>query len=226
MSNEHCESYEGDLPVDIYFFHGYKDSVENASKLPRKLNDLGFTVICCEYIGHGNRKEEGDSKLWYSSMVEVEEVIKRSKKKVVLVGASMGGSMAITVGSRLQSVSQVFALSAAYGGEKMDEKQLKKLSTIFREKYTEENTREIVSAMPSKFGKCDMGNRSKFFLVHTRNDGIVPFSNFLMNVKMLCLPESNVLVFDRITGIGIADHMLAQTHPRTVEFIGRNIIYR
>jgi len=223
MPREYCAIREGTLPVDVFLLHGYKSSTEKIEWLARWFNNLGFNVIRCEYIGHGKRMKEGDNKQWYSTIEEIEDRIRESENKVVLAGLSMGGTIAITIGMQMEKVAQVFAVSAAYSIP-VDPVQVKKLSRMFNEEFTWENTGEIRRAMPLNHGSCRTSNKNKFFLVHSRNDGIVTFDNLVENVKMLCLPEENILVYDYISGIGSLDHVLVQYDRRTLDFIERNIV--
>lgn len=224
MPDEWCNFYRGNLPVEIFVLHGYKSKVDRLDFIAKRFNKSGFNVICCEYLGHGKRKKEGNNMLWFDSMVELEDVISRRPKKVVLIGLSMGGTIALSIGARMKKVSQVFAISAAFGKIGVNPKEKSRLAFLFNEDFDNPNVKQIRKAMPTHFEKCEFANRTKFFLIHCKNDDIVPFQEFERNVEALCLPETNTLVYDRISGIGSLDHMFAQWHPRTMKFIEKNII--
>lgn len=220
MPMKYCQVLLGFKPVDIFLFHGYRSSVNQQSSVARNLNNLGYNVYACEYIGHGKRK--GDNKDIYKSMLEIEKVINSRKNPVVLIGHSIGGAMALSIGARNKNVIKVFAVSALNGKIFADKKQFIKMQMMHLERISDHDKQKLQRAMPMEHGFCDMKKKDKFFLIHAKKDSIVPFSEFLLNKEVFCIPTRNTLVLD-ISRIGILGHIKTMYDERTFDFIEKHL---
>lgn len=200
-----CDILEGDRGVDIYLLHEFATSKESTRPLSNHFNNLGFTTINCEYPGHGSRFLEGLS--WKGAIDELETLISERKNKAILVGISAGGSLAITLGSRNPGINKVFAISAP--------NRSSGYSRLGGERLVKEEER----ILPSLTASCKPGNKDRFFLIHAKNDSIVPISEFNRNKEILCLPEENTMVVNGLTGIGFLDHFALKNDESARRFI-------
>jgi hypothetical protein len=137
----------------------------------------------------------------------------------------MGASHAITLGETNPLVKQVFAVSAAYGKDILAD--LPSTAVFERLHHTRHLTQreasDMASTLPFAREKCQKSNASKYFLVHDRHDGLVPFSEFEANKAHLCLPDENTLVFTRTSHIGKWAHSFPFYKKETFDFIVKNI---
>lgn len=202
---DHCEIMEGTGDVDVLVLHEFATTAASMRPVSKHFNERGYTVLNCEYPAHGSRMNETFS--WEKTIDELEAIMKARKNETILVGSSAGGSLAITLGSRNPGVSKVFAIStpnqpsgyAWLGGSWM--------------------AREEARILPSRTARCVPSNKDRFFLIHARNDSLVPLSELERNKDALCLPDENVLVVDKVTGIGIIDHFLLKNNEKVLDFI-------
>ena len=209
MPLKFCHVSKGEIPVDVFLFHGYSSSTRWQSGIAKRFNAFGYNVYACNYIGHGGRK--GKKNAIFDSMIEIEKIVKRRKNPVVLIGHSIGGAIALSLGARLENVAQVFAIGAPNGKWFIDEKPLR-------------NPGQILKAMPMAHGSCGKDNKQKFFLIHALNDSKVPIREFKDNRILFCIPKKNTLVLDGMTGVGIIDHARSMYMAETLAFIEKHII--
>lgn len=221
MPMKYCDVMPGNNGTDVFVLHGYRAKVGDYKGLCTALNDAGCTVIDCEYIGHGKRV--GNRHDMYETMKEIERVIRSRKNSVMLVGHSLGGGMALSIGSRLAKVEKVFAISAPNGAKFHDKGHVRKIQVMFFERFSDDDKVKFKKIMPMEYGECKAENKSKFYLVHSMNDSVVPFSEFEENKHLFCIPTRNTLVYKKINGIGVSDHIYAAYRQETVDFILKKI---
>jgi esterase/lipase len=205
-----CDVLPGKNGIDLFILHEYKSSVEMDADLAAKFNRMGFNVIRCEYPGHGRRLLEGSGSQWKGVVQEVERAIKERGNRTFLFGTSMGGAIAITIGSRNPGIKKVFAVSAP--------NRVADISKIASKDVVD----RVDAVMPVSTAKCRTSNRDRFFLIHSKTDPVVPMSEFRRNVDQLCLPEENALVLGSMTGIGVIDHVAAKYHRGTIALVRKN----
>ena len=227
MKKEHCYFLQGDDDkYDICIIHGFKSRKERKKGLAKVLNSKGYNVLCCDLIGHGTRKKEGTYTKVFDSLLELEDIIKQNGRKMVLIGHSMGGAIALSLGIRNPEVEKIFAIGAPYGRMNDRKDRMLKLSLLLRTDFlnaSEEGYRQILRVMPMVYGECKMVDPNRFYLIYTKNDGFVEYNEFLRNKDMLCVPDKNILLYKFITGNGELDHILIGNDSRTIDFILKNL---
>lgn len=222
MPMKYCSVLKGEKKVDVFLFHGYNSSTSAQQSIAERLNSRGYNVLSCGYIGHDGRK--GNKKDVYKSLVEIENIIKNMKNPVIVIGHSMGGAMALSVAARNDNVVQAFAVAAPNGAKFSEKAHMRKISLIFMQRFTDSDKKKMRKAMPATNGYCDDSRPGKYFLVHSRSDSIVPFSEFEANKALFCVPKRNTLVYDKITGLGLPDHVQTMYAPETIAFIEKKMV--
>lgn len=100
----------------ILFIHGFGASPSEVYPVAAAVHELeGCTVKGPLLPGHGTRPEELNRTVWTDWYETVEQEIKNLQQvynKVILVGLSMGGLLALHAGSRLEGIKAVAAINA------------------------------------------------------------------------------------------------------------------
>lgn len=221
MPMKYCDVLPGDNGVDVFLLHGYRSKCGKLHLLGETLNKAGYTVVDCEYIGHGGRV--GSRHDVYKTMLELERVIRSRKNDVVIVGHSLGGGMALSIAARLDKVKKAFGISAPNGAKFEEKGHFRKIQAMFVERINDADKEVFRKVMPSLYGECKDGNSSKFYLVHSKKDSVVPFSEFEENTRLFCVPKRNTLVYENIYGIGVVDHVKTAYMQETIDFIMKRL---
>ena len=137
--------------------------------------------------------------------------------------------MAITLGIKNPHVKKVFGVSAIHGDTETVKQRLKKTQSIFdiNDKDLEVCLDKVQSSFPANYEQCADENAKKFYLIHAKNDNLVPFSEFEKNKEDLCLPDENTLIYDNIISVslGKADfpHVIPFYNGKTERFINAKL---
>jgi pimeloyl-ACP methyl ester carboxylesterase len=213
----------------IIFIHGLFSSAELHRVLPlvNSMKNAGFNVLVPELVGHG--KDTGDRADAFNlreSMDVIAILMRKQKGKVVLVGHSIGGAIALSLGVNLRShVKAVFAIAAPNGRYTARREHLKKLSMLFNYDINgldSDRYAQIIQVMPIVNFKHQK-RIPKIFLIHAKSDAVVPFKEFEENKKIFNVKDERTVVYDHISNIGEWDHGLCAYHPRTLKFINQNV---
>lgn len=208
--------------LDIILLHGLKSNARDMRGIAHKLNPLGYNVIALNYLDRISDFRKGEMDEWLNAFFDVHNFIRSRENGVILIGSSLGGLFALTLGWLNDNVKQVFGISAPCGGIIHNKEHMENLSKTFGFKLNIDESEEIL--FPYNYFTCKKSNKEKFFLIHSMNDSIIPISEFYKNKELLCIPDENTLVFKNVTGIGMFDHVLLQSNKRTHKFIINNLI--
>jgi len=206
----------------VYILHGLFSNVavSSLSSVSMALTTSGYTVKRPEYYGHGLKS--GNVFDLHESMKRISAMIDEEPGPVTVIGHSIGGAMALSIGILNPNVTTTYGISAPNGRHGGNADRLKVVSRMFGKDMTNldgHDFRQILRVMPAVYGECSIVNGKRFFLAHCKSDDIVPFNEFVENVDMLCIPDENILVIDSITGDGRTDHAVLMNDSRTVAFI-------
>jgi esterase/lipase len=212
----------------VYIFHGLFDRSEfmNISPLKLVLSNMGYEVKVPEFIGHGKRKNDGEVFMVKDTMDELDEMISSEEGDVILIGHSMGGAMAISLGIMNPSVKKIYGISAPNGRFMAGRESNIKILKFFGKKptdVTKKQYRQILRVMPMVYGECEINKQKRFYLIHCKSDEVVPIEEFEENVEMLCVNKRQTMVIDKITGNGMFDHSALFNDFRTLNFIKETI---
>lgn len=220
---KHCKIYEHpNAKKDIIFLHGFTSDKDAQSPIiDLWKDDPEFNVIACDARGHGSRKKVGEREDWEGSLEDLDQLINTRKHDTILIGHSMGGTLALSLGSRNAHVKQVFAVGAVNGLSMF--KNPEKLDWYLRRyrlEMVEKHRLHFVPSLPENYNTCKKQNRNKFYLIHATDDTIVPFDQFEKNKSELCLPDENTLV---MKDIPMYAHQLSFYSSDAINFINEHI---
>lgn len=194
------------------------------------LNFMGYKVHVPEYIGYGKRKKEGKFFQINDSMDELNGQIASENGEVTIIGHSMGGAMALSIAFMNPNVKKVYAISAPNGKgifEKFrDDKRLKGISFILNKDFKHIHDKyldQYSQVMPNVNFKNKIDKQQEFYLIHCKNDGVVPVEEYEENVKMLSFDTTKTKFIKWITGIGSLDHFLLFHDCKTLNFVRKTI---
>lgn len=101
-------------PVSILYLHGFSASRQEVSPLPERLaRTLGANLFLTRFTGHGRGGEamaEATLGAWLGDTLEGMAVAERIGERVVVMGTSTGGSMALWLAARPELQERVHAL--------------------------------------------------------------------------------------------------------------------
>jgi len=211
---EHCTVLEHpDSNVDVYCLHWYMGSKESCGMMTNHYNTKGYTTIACDARGHGERYGTSNFLDWGGTVEELDTLITKRNRSSILIGTSMGGSQAITIGLKNPLVKQVFAISALHDGKDVAREDIVLSETIQRP--------SVLDGLPSTVHETPRKN--EFFLIHGTNDSVAPMKHFYENKKALRVSDDHALVLDLPPLYPIA-HGMPSLHTKTFEFIDANIM--
>jgi len=204
---------------DIILIHGFLSSPLYYNTFSKQLQSQGYNVIRCTQRGHGSRFFTSNMDEWDLNLHELDSLVNSLQSdNIILMGHSMGGTLAITEGIRNPKVKKVFAASAINNKHVFTETDLKARVNQLNDNYD-----KIISTFPSEYSQCTPENKRKFYLIHGKKDVVVPFSQFEANKKGLCIPDENTLVLDNSDKISTNGHTGILQHKKTLEFIQNHL---
>lgn len=225
---KHCKIIEKNGKKDLIFLHGFSTNrhmVEILGEGYRNIPD--YNLIFCDARGHGSRSNDGKKTDWMGTVEDYDELINQRNHDTVLIGGSMGGTIALTLGLKNPQVKQVFAISSVNGKKIFfDKKQVAYYENRYHIPFDASMDHEIREALPYNYETCNPQNKDKFFLIHAETDTLVPFDELKQNQHDLCLPEENILIYSKkqIPALGtVITHALPSYLPQTHTFIKKHL---
>jgi esterase/lipase len=104
--------------IGILISHGYKAAPKEIEALARYLNDLGFVVYATRLRGHGTAPHDLRDTTWqdwYESMQRGYSALRNICSKIIIVGFSTGGLLALLSGARKngKNLEAIVSINAA-----------------------------------------------------------------------------------------------------------------
>lgn len=200
---------------DIVLIHGFLSSPLYYTDFSKKFQQEGYNVIRCTQRGHGMRFFTSNVDEWDLNLHELDTLVNSlDSENVILIGHSMGGTLALTEGLRNPKVKKVFAVSAINNEHVFTDTDLKSRVNRLNDNYD-----KIISVFPFQYAKCGKENKDKFYLIHGKNDMVVPFNQFEANKKDLCIPDEHTLILNGNDKIPQNGHTGILKHSKTLEFL-------
>ncbi|HEY4058068.1 MAG TPA: alpha/beta fold hydrolase [Kofleriaceae bacterium] len=105
---------DGNEPLGVVLVHGFTATPFEVGYLGRKLADHGFSVSVPLLPGHGTTVEDLDETTWHQWAEAVAAAVERmaKRRRVALVGSSLGGLLSLYTASQRPEVSCVASLAA------------------------------------------------------------------------------------------------------------------
>ena len=104
-------------PTACLLFHGFSANPEEMQFLADDLHGRGHTVLNMRLAGHGTHPADLARTRWSDLLLSAEDgldLLRSFSNRIVLIGQSMGGMLALTAAARLTPVAGVVALSTPY----------------------------------------------------------------------------------------------------------------
>ncbi len=111
----HAFELDGDGSVGVVLQHGFTGSPWEVRYLGERLAAAGFSVTGPLLPGHGTTVDDLDQTRWQDWVEHVERAVEAMAKRVdrvAIVGQSLGGLLALYVGSRRKDLTSVSTLAA------------------------------------------------------------------------------------------------------------------
>ncbi len=233
---ETCQITDHNADTDIYILHGFQSSqaLEIFTDTPILKTDHNYNIIQCTARGHGKRK--GNQWDWNGTLSDYEELMKKRKKKIIIIGRSMGAAEAVSLGLRHPEIEKIFAVSGLYDKDfvskppKKDQLRKRYHITPEDEQFMIEN---VIPALPESNNPCEIEidcddckkiNPKRFYLVHAKGDSLVEFEQFEHMRDQIGIPEENTLIFENPSRMKTYfGHILPSMDIRTSRFIEKHL---
>ncbi len=226
-------------PTACLLLHGFTAMPEEMRPLGEFLASKGFSVLGMRLAGHATHPDDLMRTSWTDWLVNVEEglaLLKKTCPRVVLIGQSMGGMIALTAAS-LYPVNAVVALSTPYNpspdNQSLTQPQkplpptIRKRVTRFPTAHGLHHRREQGYPAYPEFPSSILGELNQLasalvtalpqvqvpaLLIHSRNDHSVPFDCMQMIYDHLGSTQKEMLALKGM------DHSLVRDPQRQVVF--------
>ena len=186
----------------VCLFHGFMGNKKSIFDIfTEKMADGETLIIARDAVGHNGR--DGSKINWLAVKKDWDRYINSLRKRypripIILVGASMGGTIALTIRLTNKNVNQVFAVCALHDLNEDTVNFQQRLRLIFASGKLTINNRllkKLRMGTPSHYVNKKT-YRNNIYLIHSRADKVVPFSNFVKNKKLFNVPKSNCRTFN------------------------------
>ena len=199
----------------IVICHGFSDSKETLQNYYYPLAYHGHIVLSYDARGTGGSKQIGRRGQFLKRIEDYRKVINWIKsnkdfrnKNISSVGFSIGAVTVLSGGFQNNMIEKIIAISAI----SIYKKNLPRFNPIVLFNYllkgvklfpNKEQNRKLSPYLVFKdlHGKIDEQEwkklTSRIMLVHTKNDHIIKYKNFLENCKILDLSEHNKIILNR-----------------------------
>ncbi len=194
-----------DLPL-IIMLHGFKwGSKESMISAMYKIHDLGFEIYAYDAFGHHGRK--GILTNWNMQLSDDLKKINTKaakRRKVILIGQSMGATKALTLTARNpKKIDMCFSIGAVNGGAYPGKGDVgaRILDFLF---FPGDDlmTSRVQNIAPYKNANTALG-KDKIYLIHARYDFVTEYKEFLLNQKDFGVPANQTLIIKECSHCGI-----------------------
>ena len=218
--------------VGILVKHGYMGHKEFYFPLYIPLALNGATILCIDARGHGKSKSKSFSRDDIPKILEdvkleidyLEKLDTVDPNKLMMIGHSMGGTATLTSGYKDKRIKKVIGISTPYDHLELFKKNKTITTRVIRRNMLKaagddlEKWNEKVSA---KFHVEKIPeNKGRVYLIHTKQDDLVPFEQALQLKKALDIPDENVLFLEKPDfKYWMSAHNMVGQSPIIVDFL-------
>lgn len=199
----------------LYILHGFSSNPQEAYIWAKVFESENYEMYLRRARGHEGKR--GKMYHWIQTIREHRTFIDtRIKRPVIVIGHSMGGTMAIPL-AKSRYVKKVFAISAINNSDLFENPDLKKQFIVWKMGVSEIWAKKFVyPALPANITLTE-NQTKKLYLIHDRLDHYVPYTQFLANKTQFNIPAQRTLVFNGIR------HALTPNRRTMHIFILKNI---
>jgi len=194
---------------------GFSDTKKSLQYLYYPLTYEGYVILAYDARGIGESKKTGKRNDFIKRLEDFKTIIKWIRThdsyknfKIYSIGISIGAITVLCVGFNNKYIEKIVAISSIskYYETLKTSQGMVKLSYRLKGINLKPNTKENQMLSPYiviKKVKADIPQEewneysNRVFLIHARNDKIIPFKNFKENRDILELPAKNVLILNK-----------------------------
>lgn len=197
--------------IGILFHHGYRGHKEYYFQfyIPLALN--GCTILCIDARGHGKSKDEAFNRDYFPGIMSdvkkeisfLESLPGVDPTKLVMMGHSMGGTATLTQGYSDERIKKLVAISTPYDHIELFQKN-KTFTVKFIKRSVLKQVKDdilewdkLISAKHFVNQRTRIPNKDRVYLVHCKQDDLIPFNHAIELKEALSLPEENVLFLEK-----------------------------
>lgn len=187
----------------IILLHGWNNKRGELDYLISSLLKQNFKVMNYSFRGHGKSNGKKNLRSIYGDFKKVidyiiEKMPNFDVKNINVIGQSLGAGISLTEGFKNNKIRHIFALNPFFNPKstlKTNRNFLIKLYLRFTGfKINEEDVKFLA---PEHILEQKSENNSRIFIIMTRNDSYIPFSEKEKLLNYLKLPKINYKIFDR-----------------------------
>ena len=137
--------FKGNNNLGVLICHGLTGAPDEMRELGEYVNNLGYTVSCPQYRGHGRDSDNFSNTtvaMWYEDLEKAFIELSKNVKGVYVMGLSMGGTFAIRI-AETYDILGLITMNAPLIGMPLKEK----LDKIAIEKSDLENSEKAQKAL-------------------------------------------------------------------------------
>jgi len=212
-------SNPGEKHIGVLFHHGYTGFKEKVFRLAIPLVINGCVVLCPDARDHGETKNERfvkEDHLGIYADVEKEidylmNLADVDKDRIAMMGHSMGGSATLYAYpderiKKLVEISAPFDLIGLFERHKtiltkgIRKRIIKVLKKSPDHEYSEELMIELSKQLSPKYRfeyEHSIPDKDRVYLVHCKQDNLVPFKEALLIKEALNLPDENTFFLEK-----------------------------
>ncbi|MFX1394657.1 MAG: alpha/beta hydrolase [Promethearchaeota archaeon] len=194
---------------------GFSDTKKSLQYLYYPLAHEGYVVLAYDARGIGESKKTGKRNDFIKRLEDFKTIIRwirthnnYKKFKIYSIGMSIGAITVLCAGFNNKDLEKIVAISSIskYYETLKTSRGMVKLSYRLKGinlKFNKEENQLLSPYLVIKKGKANLPQEEwkeyskRVFLIHARNDKIIPFKNFKENRAILELPAENILILNK-----------------------------
>ena len=199
----------------IIVSHGYSDTKETLQYLYLPLTLQGYTILAYDARGSGESRKLGKRNQFLKRIEDYKKILDWIQNKeelnnfeVCSIGFSIGALIAVAAAFTNEKVKKIITISliSRYKKNVLRANPLILLSYLIKGIKLLPTQEEIEKLSPYLMFKNYKKNVSeekwnqitkRIYLIHSKNDSVIKFSNFQENQSILELPPNNTLIFKK-----------------------------
>ncbi|NHI94828.1 MAG: alpha/beta fold hydrolase [Candidatus Lokiarchaeota archaeon] len=194
---------EGEIRPLIILLHGWNNNRSELDYLIPGFLENNFKVLNYSYRGHGKSTGIRDLRMIYDDFDRVLNYVLDGGipdidfNNINLVGQSFGAGISLTKGYKNEKIKHIFALNPFFNPNttiKSNRNILIRLYLWFTGLRIDEKNAKFLA--PEYYLVSKPENASRLFLIMTRKDSYIPFSEKKKLLEHLKLPERNIKIFN------------------------------